>query len=205
MAMWSVTKPNSLFTNLVCPHPWKLWPCTETTWLSADLPVSAAALWYQEWRVLRGGAGKWPQKPSVADREWGYLPCSLRWGLISHVACACIHIPIQVHKHTYTQLVQKFVHVFPGGQMRFVCEAFRAWHQDKSSHITKYQVTDSHCSVGNDIEKLLRVSCAYLFNANKVSCLVGMHLAAAPLWSSGEKNLNVGQIAGCWMGPKALK
>lgn len=101
-------QPNSLFTNPVCPHPWKLWPCIETTWLSADQPVSAAALWYQEWRVLRGGAGKWSQKPSVAVREWGYLPCSLRWRLISHVACACIHTSVQLHKHAYTQLVQKF-------------------------------------------------------------------------------------------------
>lgn len=95
-------QPNSLFTNPVCPHPWKLWPRIETTWLSADQPVSAAALWYQEWRVLRGGAGKWPQKPSVTVREWGYLPCSLRWRLISHVACACIHTSVQLHKHTYT-------------------------------------------------------------------------------------------------------
>lgn len=144
MAMWSVTKPNSLFTNPVCPHPWKLWPCIETTWLSADQPVSAAALWYEEWRVLRGGAGKWPQKPSVAVWEWGYLPCSLRWGLISHVACACIRMcmPIQVqHTHIHTAGAKvwglKSVRVVPLGQMRFVCEAFRARHQDKSSHITE--------------------------------------------------------------------
>lgn len=93
------------FPNPVCPHPRKLWPCIETAWLSADQPVSAVALWYQEWRVLRGGAGKWPQKPSVAVWEWGYLPCSLRWGLISHVACACIRlcVPIQVQNpHTHS-------------------------------------------------------------------------------------------------------
>lgn len=37
--------------------------------------------------------------------------------------------------------------------MRFVCQAFSAWHQDKRSHITK--VTDSHCSVGSDIDQPL--------------------------------------------------
>lgn len=87
--------PNSFFrTNPVCPPP--------TTPENSDPALKQADCqqsgpWVQQLfdsrsgGLLRGGAGKWPQKPSVAVWEWGYLPCPLRWALIS--ACGmCAHM-----------------------------------------------------------------------------------------------------------------
>lgn len=152
MATWSVTEPNSVFTNPVCPLPWKPRPCIETAWLSADRPVSAAALWYREWGVKEEGR--------MATKAFC---CSLGVRLPALLSAVGSNFTyhLDVHAYTYGKISAK-PHTLSlsntltpidsccrslrgkkcacgssGGQMRFVCQAFRARQPDKSSHITK--------------------------------------------------------------------
>lgn len=115
----SVTELNSIFTNPVCPHPRKLWPCIETAWLSADWLGSAAALWYQGGLERRVGR--------VATKAFC---CSLGVGLPAllsavgsnftfHMSCIGIGMHMQApnltgthtrtHPRTHAQLLQSFV------------------------------------------------------------------------------------------------
>lgn len=69
-------------------------------------PAAAAA-------ALEGGAGMRLQKPSVAAREWGYLPCP------ALPSAAGLPFHPGVHTHTHTRIPQDCG--FPSG---LVCEAF---------------------------------------------------------------------------------
>lgn len=147
MATWSVTKPNSLFTNPVCPHPGDSDPALKRP------DCQQAGLRVQQlFDTSTGGGGGLKRRGGEVVTK--AFCCSLGVGLPALLSaagsnftpCMCMHTHMHAHAitnlYSHAPLLQGFegrgvCTWFLRGQMRFVCQAFRARHQDKSSHISK--------------------------------------------------------------------